>query len=132
MILRVKVINGKKINVGDIEGIEIYSVNTLKQFLDQDYTIEGHVEGDIRGYEANDDRQREDIGYVTVRCKSPNHLFILKRANIKKCEKYEKKVERRRSVKSWGETYGPGTLTTGTIITAISTLIIALVSIKNC
>ena len=29
MILRVKVIRGKKINVGDIKGMETYSVNAL-------------------------------------------------------------------------------------------------------
>ncbi|MYE89936.1 hypothetical protein F4X33_13165 [Candidatus Poribacteria bacterium] len=133
MILRVKVINGKKINVGDIEGIETYSVTTLKTFLEDDnYTIEGHVMGDILGYEADDERKREEIGYVTAHRELPEHLFILKRASIKQCEKHIRKVERRQSVKSWGETYGPGTLTTGTIITAISTLIIAIVSIKNC
>ena len=139
MILRVKVIKGKKINVGDIKGMEIYSVNTLIEFLEKDCTIEekdctieGHVMGDILGYEADDERKREEIGYVTAYRESPEHLFILKRANMKKCAEHIRKVERRQSVKSWGETYGPGTLTTGTIITAISTLIIAIVSIKNC
>ena len=132
MILRVKVIRGKKINVGDIEGMEIYSASALSDFLEEDYTIEGHVQGNIQGYKAEDDDQREAIGYLTAYCESPEHLFILERASIKQCEKHIRKVERRQSVKSWGETYGPGTLTTGTIITAISTLIIAVVSIKNC
>ena len=132
MILRVKVIKGKKINVGDIKGMEIYSVNTLIEFLEKDCTIEGHVMGDILGYAADDERNREEIGYVTAYRESPEHLFILKRANMKKCAEHIRKVERRQSVKSWGETYGPGSLTTGTIITAISTLIIAIVSIKNC
>ena len=142
MILRVKVIRGKKINVGDIEGMEIYSVNALIDFLEndpsvedpsvEDPSIEGHIMGHIIGYEAEDDDQTEEIGYVIAHCESPKHLFILKRANMKKCAEHIRKVERRQSVKSWGETYGPGTLTTGTIITAISTLIIALVSIKNC
>ena len=132
MILRVKVINGKKINVGDIKGMEIYSVSTLINFLEEDCTIEGHVTGDILGYEADDDRKREEIGYVTAHFEFTKHLFILKRANMKKCAEHIRKVERRQSVKSWGETYGPGTVTAGIIITAISTLIIAVLSIKNC
>ena len=132
MTLRVKVIRGKKINVGDIEGMEIYSVNALIDFFEKGHTIEGHVMGDILGYEADDDRQREAIGYVTAYCESPEHLFILKRASIKQCETHIRKVERRQSVKSWIETYGQGAVATATIITAISTLIIAVVSIKKC
>ena len=132
MILRVQVINGKKINVGDIKGIEIYSVNTLRQYLDQGYNIEGHIAGHILGYEAEDDSQREETGYVTAHCESEEHLFVLKRANMKKCDKYIRKVERRQSVKLWGETYGPGTAITAAIITAISTLIMAVVSMKKC
>ena len=38
MTLRVKVIRGKKINVGDIKRIEIYSVNALGDFLEKGYT----------------------------------------------------------------------------------------------
>ena len=132
MILRVKVINGKKINVGDIEGMEIYSANALSDFLDEDYTIEGHVQGNIQGYKAEDDDQREDIGYVAAYCERPTHFFILERANMKRCDKYIKKAERKQSVKSWIETYGQGTVATASIITAISTLIIAVVSIKKC
>ena len=142
MILRVKVLRGKKINVGDIKRMEIYSVNALIDFLENDpsivdmslkaRSIEGHVMGHIIGYEAEDDDQKEEIGYVIAHCESPNHLFVLKRANMKKCEQHIRKIEKRQSVKSWGETYGPGTVATGAIITAISTLIIAVVSIKNC
>ena len=132
MILRVKVIRGKKINVGDIKRIEIYSVNALIDFLEEGYTIEGHIQGHIQGYEADDDDQTEEIGYVTAYCEHPKHFFILERANMKKCDKHLRKVERRQSVKSWIETYGQGTVATATIITAISTLIIAVVSIKKC
>ena len=132
MTLRAKVIRGKKINVGDIEGMEIYSANALSDFLEKDYTIEGHVQGNIQGYEAEDQSQREDIGYVTAYCENPTHFFILERANMKRCDKYIRKVERKQSVKSWIETYGQGTVATATIITAISTLIIAIVSIKKC
>ena len=133
MILRVKVINGKRINVGDIERMEICSVNTLKRHLeDENGIIEGHVMGDILGYEADDDRQRGEIGYAIAYRECRKHLFILKRANMKRCEKHIRKVERKQSVKLWGEIYGPGIASTAKIITAISTLIIAVVSIKNC
>lgn len=137
MTLRVKVLRGKKINVGDIKRMEIYSVNALMDFLENDPSIEGpsiegHIMGHIIGYEAEDDDQTEEIGYVVAHCESPKHLFILKRANMKSCEKYMRKVERKQSVRSWIETYGQGTVATATIITAISTLIIAIVSIKKC
>ena len=136
MTLRVKVIRGKKINVGDIEGIEIYSVNALIAFLEKGNTIEGHVQGDILGYEADDNRQREEkgeeIGYVVAHHECREHLFILKRANMKRCAKHIRKIKRKQSVKLWGETYGPGLASIAKTITAISTLIIAVVSIKNC
>ena len=77
-------------------------------------------------------KKREEIGYVVAHHECREHLFILKRANMKRCAKHIRKVKRKQSVKLWGETYGPGLASIAKTITAISTLIIAVVSIKNC
>ena len=150
-MLRVKVIKGKKLDVGDIEGMKIYTVADLKEKLTRTnlrpfgidgytevYEIEGHTIVDIQEY-GDEDRgealakklsTEEGTHYAVAYHKGQFKMSILKRGNQKKCEKCIRKVERRQAIKSGLDTYR--LITAAVAITAISTLIIAIVSIKKC
>ena len=68
--------------------------------------------------------------YVVAYHKNQEDLFILKRANQEKCEKYKRKIERRQARKSWFDTYDSIIKIVIPIITFIMGLVIG--TIKKC
>lgn len=138
-MLRIKVIKGKKLKVDNIRTMDICTASDLQKRLTKTdlsvygikgytevYEIEGHTMVDIQAYKEEDGK---GIHYLVAYHEVSKKISILKRANLKKCKKYQKKVERRQGIKSWIDTYVPAPAAT---ITAISTLIMAITTIKNC
>ncbi len=152
-MLRVKVIKGKKLDVGDIEGLKIYTVADLEEKLTRTnlrpfgidgytevYEIEGHTIVDIQEY-GNEDRgeslakklsTEEGIHYVVAYHKGQSKMSILERANVKKCKKCIRKVKRKQAIKSWFDTYKTAIITISSVMGAIIAAMIAAIITKKC
>ena len=148
MILRVKTVHSIKIDVGDIRKMKICSAfmllngytpirsvsSRIDRVTDQSpesrCPIKGHNWIDLQRYEMQDFLENKGTHYVVAYHKNQENLFILKRANQEKCEKYKRKIERRQERKLWFDTYDSIIKIVISIIAVIVALVIGV--IKSC
>lgn len=148
MIFRAKTIHGKKLNVGDIRGMEIWTAACLPseyapprempfrpdKIIDRrpkrDSQFEDHTEFEIQRYKLIDLLETEETYFLVACCENQRKLSILKRGDQKQCEKYKRRIEKRQERKLWFDTYDSVLKIVGSIIAAIITLMIVI--IKNC